>query len=894
MLEVAGEFVKNRGMMRIYDMTISDRIMKWLSPAFTRLSERWPERFGVPSEDMPHASAMRDRWNIQHRVLFSGILDRVQMDAESLADLRRLSSEGTVIYVFKNLGHLEYAYFNSLFLENSIPLAAYNNSVTLKRWMRWGDFFRTIRSEEAKIAVSGEIPDPLDDGLLPEMIASGKSAFIRVPASDLLDDGLLMTGESRALIEVVKAGRLSAEKVFILPVEFLWSRRPDKLKKSLFEILFGEKEFPGIFRSLILFLRRFRSHAQVAMGKPIDLGEFIIASGGSDQDVALRLKGMLLGSLRASRQTVTGPLVKPRSWFLNEVMSDPELDESICNIAADLGKEAESVRDLAEKYIREIASDIDYTYVEVMDRILGSTLNRIYESYEIDTKGLKRTKDLYSEGPVILVPNHKSHVDYLILSHVLHKNGMTVPQIAAGINMSFWPMGKIFRRCGAYFIRREFKDNTLYKAVLETYLKILLKEGYCQEFFIEGGRSRTGKLRMPKLGMIAMLERAAKRAGFSKLSFMPVSLTYDRVMEEGSYVAESEGADKQPENAGQLIKLTKYLKGRAYKHGSIYVRFGEPVEMSVDQPSPQQVQEIGESISRILNDNCVITPVALAAASLLSHGRRGVTLEEFNGTSKLIYDYLRKTNNPFSSRFDSQLEPVMMKALSMLSSRRLVSINMSALGDYISVGENKRNELAFFKNSIAHFLLPLSVACMEISNSGTPIRRKKMLDDLPLIRDLLAHEFRFERERLGENHLNDAIDFLIESDIAELSAEGNIYPSPGFADRIENLSRIVIPYLETLYIAAVHAHGICDRESDEKELIENMARTGTDLLMLDRIRHKEAINRFDLAHTIPTLLENNLLTELPLEIGKKRRRRYGVSCNNEMAQNIKVELEKLL
>ena len=129
----------------------------------------------------------------------------------------------------------------------------------------------------------------------------------------------------------------------------------------------------------------------------------------------------------------------------------------------------------------------------------------MFDSFDVDGEGLTRAKELYAEGPVVFVPNHKSHADYLILSHILYHNGMTLPHIAAGINLEFWPLGPVFRRGGAYFIRRAFRDNPLYKAVLESYLEVLIKEGYSQEFFIEGGRSRTGKLM--KIGRASCRER---------------------------------------------------------------------------------------------------------------------------------------------------------------------------------------------------------------------------------------------------------------------------------------------------------------------------------------------------------------------------------------------------
>ena len=152
------------------------------------------------------------------------------------------------------------------------------------------------------------------------------------------------------------------------------------------------------------------------------------------------------------------------------------------------------------------------------------------------------------QHPVVLVPCHRSHFDYVILSYIFHLNYMSPPHIAAGINLSFWPLGPLFRGAGAYFIRRSFDDNELYKAVFRSYLKFLIREGYTQEFFIEGGRSRTGKILTPKLGMLSAVVDAFTQGVRRDLYLVPVSIHYGRVVEEEAYQRELDGAEKEPES----------------------------------------------------------------------------------------------------------------------------------------------------------------------------------------------------------------------------------------------------------------------------------------------------------------------------------------------------------
>src|SRR5205823_6192479 len=125
-----------------------------------------------------------------------------------------------------------------------------------------------------------------------------------------------------------------------------------------------------------------------------------------------------------------------------------------------------------------------------------------------------------------------SHFDYLILSYIFHLNYLSPPHIAAGDNLSFWPMGPLFRGAGAFFIRRTFEDNELYKMVFRKYLTFLMREGYTQEFFIEGGRTRTGKILTPRLGMLSAFVNAFVQGVRRDLYFVPISIHYGRIPEE--------------------------------------------------------------------------------------------------------------------------------------------------------------------------------------------------------------------------------------------------------------------------------------------------------------------------------------------------------------------------
>ena len=203
---------------------------------------------------------------------------------------------------------------------------------------------------------------------------------------------------------------------------------------------------------------------------------------------------------------------------------------------------------------------------------------RVYAGIDVDEEGIERVREAARRGSLVLLPSHKSHVDYLLLSFVLRKNGLHDPGRSPRATTSpSSRSGPLFRRAGAFFIRRSFKGDRLYTAVVDAYIRRLIRDGYAIEFFLEGGRSRTGKLLAPKLGPAQHGgRRRARRSRGKTVSFVPVSIGYERMMEEGAYARELSGGAKRKEDAAALLKLGAVLRE---KYGRANVQFGEVLEL---------------------------------------------------------------------------------------------------------------------------------------------------------------------------------------------------------------------------------------------------------------------------------------------------------------------------
>src|SRR5262249_10339652 len=158
------------------------------------------------------------------------------------------------------------------------------------------------------------------------------------------------------------------------------------------------------------------------------------------------------------------------------------------------------VRVRARRYASEIAADYSYSVVRILERAFTWLWNRLYEG--IDVRHLDRLGDVPPGSEIVYVPCHRSHIDYMLLGYVIYRNGLALPHIAAGLNLDLPIVGSILRRGGAFFIRRTFHGNALYTAVFRSYFRTILARGFPIKYFIEGTRSRTGRLLPPKLGLI--------------------------------------------------------------------------------------------------------------------------------------------------------------------------------------------------------------------------------------------------------------------------------------------------------------------------------------------------------------------------------------------------------
>ena len=519
--------------------------------------------------------------------------------------------------------------------------------------------------------------------------------------------------------------------VQIVPVVILWGRSPDK-QESILKALFSETwRQPGPLRRFLTILLHGRN-VLVRFNTPIALSS--ISREGLNEEQALRkFSRVLRVHFRRQREMAIGPDLSHRNTQVETLLAASAVRQAIADEAAKLGIQPDEAKQRARRFALEIASDYSYGAVRALELFLSWLWTRLYDG--IETHNLDVLTRIAPGQGIVYVPAHRSHIDYLLLSYLLHDNGFTPPHIAAGANLNLPLVGRLLRHSGAFFLRRSFKGEPLYAAVFHEYLHLILTRGFPLEYFIEGGRSRSGRTLNPKAGMLAMTVRSFIREHTRPLVFVPVYIGYEKVMEGRTYVRELAGKPKQKESLWVLLKSARQIK-RVF--GKVHVNFGEPLPLAeflersrpgwagedltgADGWSREVTQGAALELARRINAAVVVNPVNLVALALLSTPRH--TADEQVLDRVLAHYQALIAEAPYSTTIiPCHLAPPQI--VSYVERLGIIERIAHPLGDLIRIPEGDASLLAYFRNNVLHvFALPALIACLINQNRHLDERR---------------------------------------------------------------------------------------------------------------------------------------------------------------------------
>ena len=525
------------------------------------------------------------------------------------------------------------------------------------------------------------------------------------------------------------------------------------------------------------------------------------------------------------------------------------------SLASERKVPVEKVAKEARGYFDEMAANFHGYYLAILAFFFNRIWHRMFSGLEI--RGLERVVECVKQHPIVLVPCHRSHFDYLILSYIFHENFLSPPHIAAGINMAFWPMGPFFRGAGAYFIRRSFEGNPLYKTVFRKYLEYLIREGYTQEFFIEGGRSRTGKILTPKLGMLAAIVDAFVDGVRRDLYLVPVSIHYGRIVEEEAYKEELLGGQKEKESFAALIKARRVLR---QKYGTVYVTFGEPISLgealgerkerfrnggdaTLEDEKRYFIQKLGFRILRDVNEVAVAGATSVSSTVLLAAPHQAIRYGDFVLAARALTELLlAKHVAPTASLQRNAAD--FRESLGFLQTGKLIESMKDRDGEIIYVSPEKRMILDFYKNNIIHFFLIPSLVAHAVRRGVPPANLR---DEVWWWLDLFRWEFALPERAAVAQEIEATLRHFGDAGASPAAPGADEHPLLAFSDGIlEN-------FREAYWIAAKTVLDLDAGGLARKALIARMQKSFSMHQLLGQTRKPEgnspmifenALNRF--------------------------------------------------
>jgi len=592
----------------------------------------------------------------------------------------------------------------------------------------------------------------------------------------------------------------------IVPVSVFWGR-PLARHKHWFQVLFADTwAFAGRTRKFFTILIHGRN-TRLIFSPTLNMRDIVACHND-----AQNLQELLVTTLRQQREATFGPQITSHKLLSAQVIEDRIVQELIA-------EEVDNTRcgySRAHRYCREIFADCTQLTIEIMLRLLRAFWNRYYSGIQIYHANRIRKAALTHQ--LVYVPCHRSHVDYLLLSYVIYNENLALPYIAAGNNLNIPFIGRILRGGGAFFIRRSFKDNPLYNAVIRAYVYQLVKLGVPLEYFIEGGRSRSGRMLKPKFGMLGMTVDAYIKSQARPMAFVPIYIGYEKLIEGKSYIGELYGGKKKRESTLGALSAIFRLKGH---FGKVTVSFGEPIQLSglleqhhsdwasrVDEISQRpdwyraSLQHLSREIMHGINRACVINPVNSIATILLATPRQSIEIEELVSQAELHHRLIRGAPCLASIRIEGKVNK---KQIRRIAGQKIIHIRQNELGDIVYLKPEDSALIGYYRNNSLHSLVvPALIACCFTNVrrvSCATIKRK-----IGLLYPFLESELQLEwRDSELPDIIDECITCLIGESLLERNENDLRRPQRNSRRFIQliRLGHVVQPILERYYMTFI-------------------------------------------------------------------------------------------
>jgi glycerol-3-phosphate O-acyltransferase len=725
-------------------------------------------------------SAMTEQFNFFFRFFAKRFFHHFSLDDAVVARLKVLEKRGSVVYVMRYSSRLDYFLFNTLFLRHGLRLSSFANAIHFYYYRPIGSVISTmlrlrrgrpreVEHVEDRAAVTAEVYG--NRSLFIFLRTQRLRSFLRRRKSGQRTDELDLIGE------VVRAVRDRAEsehageedrdpqgkdrEVFVVPLAIFWRKGP-RTENRFLNIDYGSLTRPSDIAKVVRFFLTYRS-LSVKVGNEINVGAFAAASPEESWErIAKKIRRAIMIYLFREERGVEGPTLLPRWRVLREVLKDSGVRAAMKVRASAKNGSPEKAEREVEKFFREISSNMGSTWMALFAAAVGGLFKRLFASIEVHR--LAEIAEDAKRHPIVLVPSHRSYFDFLILSWLFHQNYLIPPHIAARDNMAFGPFGFLFRKVGAFYLRKSF-DDPLYKEVFRAYVSYLVREGFTQEFFIEGGRSRTGKTLAPRLGMLTWEVDAFLENRRNDIYFVPIAISYERLVEESGMIEELDGGEKSKESMIGLLRARKYLQR---KFGSVHVSFGEPISLAgalgdqrssfealqrgqIDSPEVavdlerrkrEFIKDLGYSLVERIGWAMVANATSVAAVVLMGGTQSGLLRERLVKGMQDVAEILKLQGVRITPALERDLVEL-RESIGFLERADLISSRLDHRGEILYFQDNRRRALDMYRNSIAHFLVIPSILARATLRG---LQKSQVHEELKTWTEIFYREFYASRE----------------------------------------------------------------------------------------------------------------------------------------------------
>ncbi len=797
------------------------------------------------------------------------------MGGEQADVVQGIPDDAIIVYTSKNKSRFEFLFSHTRYRQLRLPVPKLLFDSRIYIWQPISRIMRIGLGYLNELVTNHKIPNPyLNDYYRNELLTSSCAMLTLVEKRGFYRR--FVKSQTDPLGYLLKIQKKIDRPIYLVPQLMFYGKKPSPAELGLIDLVFGTSQQPGGLRKIVTLIRN-PGKIFVELSQPLNLRQWMNQAVQAEKPVSrlsLDLRNQLLAQHNRHRQSITGPILKSNEELKESILTNDRLQTFIKKQAISRHEPIHKIRKKAAGYFDEIAARYSPSVIRIMAFVVGWITNSMFDGAVIDKAGLSRVKAMSMKGPLILIPCHKSHIDYLILSYILYNNNMPCPHIAAGKNLSFWPLGPLFRGAGAFFLRRTFRGSVLYSRVFSAYIYKLLEEGFNIELFIEGGRSRTGKLLMPKLGLLSILLSACRNGACADMVFVPVYIGYDRIIEEQAYIHEVEGGKKEDENLSQMIRARRFLKKR---YGKIYINFDEPIIMTdlLSETSvplnrlPQKemnalCRNLGWRLINAIDRQTVVTPYGLIAAAILNISKLRFSKKELMEAANTYLIFAVAQNAKLADTIILNPDGAMEYTFDRYLSRKWIEKvprdkNIPEdQADYMA-NKSKRSLLEFYKNNCISYFIPAAFTSLSILKTDAfQFNSNSLHEEYNNLQIFFKYEFSFDQNRSATNDVRKSIKSFIDDAI--------VMPHPTIPDsyqitssgyrKLKLFAGFLKPYLQSYKVVLVFLRDNRKEKLNTKDRLTKIQSIGLQMIKSKEIDLIESVSKINYSNGL-TYFANN-------------------------------------